>query len=99
VEVEGLGCGCPKQRRPTWRCRDKSNAAPRREVDKMAPLQLGRDALGCGHDADGIGGPAETHARRGAALGVRERGYTMYVRDVAAVRNAELYEGIRNLAR
>jgi len=66
----------------------------------MALLQLGRDAVGCGHDADGIGGPAETHGARGdAALEVRAWGYTMYVGDVTAVRNAELYEGIRNLAR
>ena len=62
-------------------------------------LQLGRDAVGREHDADGVGGPTETHAR-GVALGgkVRRR-YTMDVGDVAAVRNAELYEGVRNLAR
>ena len=66
----------------------------------MALLQLGRDAVGCEHDADGVGGPAETHALGGALGGRREqRGYTMYVGDVTAVGNAELYEGVRNLAR
>jgi hypothetical protein len=56
----------------------------------MALLQLGRDAVGCGHDADGICGSAETYARWGAALGARVWGYTMYVRDVTAMRDAEL---------
>jgi hypothetical protein len=64
----------------------------------MALLQLGRDVVGCEHDADCIGWPAETHAQ-GAALGARVWGYTVDVRDVATVRNAELYEGIRNLGR
>ena len=60
-------------------------------------LQLGRDAVRCEHDADGIGRPAETHAL-GTAVG-RVRGYTADVGDVATVRHAELYEGVRNLAR
>ena len=82
----------------TWRCRDKSDAALRREIDKVALLlQLGRDAVRCEHDADGVGGPAETHAW-GTAVG-SVRGYAADVGDVATVRHAELYEGVRKLAR
>jgi hypothetical protein len=84
----------------TWRCRDKSDATLWSKIDKMTLLlQLGRDAVGCEHDADGIGGPAETRGARGAPLKGRVWGYTADVGNVSAMRNAELYEGVRNLAR
>ncbi len=49
---------------------------------------------------DGIGGPAETHWHTGAAaLGARVWGYTIDVGNVTTVRDTELNEGVRNLAR
>jgi len=73
----------------TWWCRDEHDAAFRREIDKVTRLQFRLVALGCKHDADGVGWPAEAHAAC-ATLGVRMRGNTMDVRYVAAVGHAEL---------
>src|SRR5260221_8480342 len=82
----------------TWWCRDKRDAAFRREIDKVSSLQFRFVALGCKHYADGVGGPAEAHAAC-AALRVRVRGNTMDVWDVAAMGHTELYQSVRNLAR
>lgn len=85
---------------PTWWCRDKDDAGLRREIDKVRSLQFRRIGLGREHHADGVSGPAEALAYARAVIGasVAMRRDVMDVRDVASVRHAELYEGIRNLA-
>jgi len=97
--VEGRVCVQPGEAGgPTWWCRDKSDASLRRKIDKVRSLwQFGCVALGREYHPDGVSRPAEANAC--AALSGRVRGDAVDVWDVAAVRHAELYQGVRNLAR
>jgi hypothetical protein len=76
--------------RPTWWRRDEHYATLRREIDKVGSLQFGRVALGCEHHADGVSRPAEAPACAAIGARVSMRGDAVDVRNVAAVRHAEL---------